>query len=55
LAVVGAVTEIAEDEPVHALERHPSAHSQNSRARIARVTVQAVCRAEILPLPLRAL
>ena len=37
LAAVGAVTEIADDDPVHALARHPSAHSPNSRARMARV------------------
>lgn len=37
LAAVGAVTDMAEDDPVHALERHPSAQSANSRARIARV------------------
>jgi len=45
LAAVGAVTDMAEDDPVHALERHPSAHSTNSRARIPRVQMQAVCRA----------
>ena len=37
LAAVGAVTDMAEDDPVHALESHPSAQSANSRSRIARV------------------
>ena len=45
LAVVGEVTDMAEDEPVHALERHPSAHSANSRARMRACKLQAVCRA----------
>jgi hypothetical protein len=37
LAAVGEVTEMAEEDPVHALERHPSAQSANSRARMPRV------------------
>jgi hypothetical protein len=35
LAAVGAVTDMAEDDPVHALESHPRAQSANSRVRIA--------------------
>jgi hypothetical protein len=44
LTAVGAVTEVVDEVPVHALQRSHSAHIANSRARIAASTMQAVCR-----------